>query len=319
MKKLLIGYDGSPAAGAAVEDLVHACLPPPVEALVVSVADVWLPPEEAVDKPTPRPSAPGVASGESALSGFGTDLYAKARAVLESSRTTAAEGAQRLARLYPDWRVAAEAMADSPGWGLVERARRWKADLIVVGAHSHTPFQRFFFGSAASAVVMQASCSVRISRPRKHSPHRALRIVLAVDGSTESEQAARETASRTWPSDTEVRVLTVLDPKLEVRAARPESLAQPWLQEHFQGTKERISALTVKLAGSLRTAGRVVESHIFEGDPKKVLLREAEAWDADCIFLGSRGLDHGGRWLLGSVASAIASRAHCSVEIVRLI
>ena len=316
MTRLLIGYDGSPAAGAVVEDLVHACLPRPVEALVLSVADVWLPPEEAVDKPTRRPSPPGVAGGEG-MFGVEMDLYAKARAVLESSRTTAAEGAERLARLFPDWRVTAEAMADSPGWGLVEKARTWKADLIVVGAHSHTPFQRFFFGSAASAVVMQASCSVRISRPRKHSPHRAPRIVLAVDGSPESEQAAREMAGRTWPSETEIRVLTVLDPKLEVAAARSSGFARPWLQEHIQGTKEQISALTVKLAESLRMSGRVAEPHIFEGDPKKVLLREAEAWDADCIFLGSRGLDHGGRWLLGSVASAVASRAHCSVEIVR--
>jgi fructose-bisphosphate aldolase class I len=138
-----------------------------------------------------------------------------------------------------------------------------------------------------------------------------------VDGSPESEQAVRETASRTWPSGTEIRVLTVIDPKLEVGAALSGSLARPWLQEHFQGAKEGISAMTIKLAESLRTKGRAAEPHIFEGDPKKVLLREAESWDADCIFLGARGLDHGGRWLLGSVASAVASRAHCSVEIVR--
>src|SRR5580765_8242724 len=116
MKRLLIGYDGSAAADAAIEDLVHACLPPPVEALVLSVADVWLPPEEAAgNRSTPRLSPPGVAGGERAFGGLDTDLYAKARAVLESSRTTAEQGAQRLARLFPDWRVSAEAMADSPG------------------------------------------------------------------------------------------------------------------------------------------------------------------------------------------------------------
>jgi nucleotide-binding universal stress UspA family protein len=164
---------------------------------------------------------------------------------------------------------------------------------------------------------MQASCSVRISRPRKHSPHRALRIVLAVDGSPESAQAARETASRTWPSDTEVRVLTVVDPKLETGIARSGSPAQEWLQEHFRGANERIGAMTIKLAESFQKEGWAAEPHIFKGDPKKVLLREAEEWDADCIFLGARGLDHAGRWLLGSVASAVASRAHCSVEIAR--
>jgi hypothetical protein len=103
--------------------------------------------------------------------GVETDLYAKVRAVLESSRTTAAEGAQRLARLYPDWRVTAEAMADSPGWGLVERARTWQADLIVVGAHSHTPLQRFFFGSATPTIRASPTSTPPRATRLTISPH----------------------------------------------------------------------------------------------------------------------------------------------------
>jgi len=60
-----------------------------------------------------------------------------------------------------------------------------------------------------------------------------------------------------------------------------------------------------------------VETHILEGLPKQNLLKHAEAWAADCIFVGARGLDHGSNRYLGSTASALASRAHCSVEIVR--
>jgi nucleotide-binding universal stress UspA family protein len=48
-----------------------------------------------------------------------------------------------------------------------------------------------------------------------------------------------------------------------------------------------------------------------------VLLREAERWEAECIFLGARGLHHNQRIHLGTCASAVATRAHCSVEIVR--
>jgi nucleotide-binding universal stress UspA family protein len=75
--------------------------------------------------------------------------------------------------------------------------------------------------------------------------------------------------------------------------------------------------MTHSLADLIRAASHEAESYVYDGDPKKVLLREAETWNADCIFLGARGLNHGGRWLLGSVASAVASRATCSVEIVR--
>ena len=42
--KLLIAYDGSIGAEAALDDLPNAGLPAAAEALVISVAEVWLPP-----------------------------------------------------------------------------------------------------------------------------------------------------------------------------------------------------------------------------------------------------------------------------------
>src|ERR1043165_3044320 len=42
--KILIAYDGSKCADAALDDLTHAGLPEKGEALVMSVAEVWLPP-----------------------------------------------------------------------------------------------------------------------------------------------------------------------------------------------------------------------------------------------------------------------------------
>ncbi|MFX4689754.1 universal stress protein, partial [Acinetobacter baumannii] len=49
----------------------------------------------------------------------------------------------------------------------------------------------------------------------------------------------------------------------------------------------------------------------------RALIEEAEKWQADSIFVGARGLRGRERSLLGSVASAVASRAPCSVEVVR--
>jgi nucleotide-binding universal stress UspA family protein len=48
-----------------------------------------------------------------------------------------------------------------------------------------------------------------------------------------------------------------------------------------------------------------------------VILDEAERWDADLIVLGSHGYNGWQRFLLGSVSHAVATHAHCSVEIVR--
>ena len=43
--KILIAYDGTSPADAAIDDLSMAGLPPTGEAVVLSIAEVWLPPE----------------------------------------------------------------------------------------------------------------------------------------------------------------------------------------------------------------------------------------------------------------------------------
>ena len=42
---ILIGYDGSKSAEAALDDLQRAGLPADVEAEILMIAEVWLPPK----------------------------------------------------------------------------------------------------------------------------------------------------------------------------------------------------------------------------------------------------------------------------------
>ena len=70
------------------------------------------------------------------------------------------------------------------------------------------------------------------------------------------------------------------------------------------------------LAKDFRDKGLNVTSQVRKGDPKQVLIEEAKAWRADCIFLGVRGLTHLNRFFMGGVSTAVAARAHCSVEVV---
>jgi nucleotide-binding universal stress UspA family protein len=67
----------------------------------------------------------------------------------------------------------------------------------------------------------------------------------------------------------------------------------------------------------LRAAGLALSTTVEISDPRRLLLDEAEKWGADCIFVGTRGHNRLNHWLLGSVATAVVSRAHCSVEVVR--
>jgi nucleotide-binding universal stress UspA family protein len=67
----------------------------------------------------------------------------------------------------------------------------------------------------------------------------------------------------------------------------------------------------------LSRAGVQAEARLIAGDPKRVLLDHAKDWPADTIFVGAQGMRALERFFLGSVSSAIASRASCSVEVVR--
>lgn len=47
---------------------------------------------------------------------------------------------------------------------IIDVAKEWKADLIVLGSHGRKGMQRFLLGSVAESVVRHSDCSVEIVR-----------------------------------------------------------------------------------------------------------------------------------------------------------
>ncbi len=147
-----------------------------------------------------------------------------------------------------------------------------------------------------------------------------IRIVVAVDGSEDSEAAVAEIARRHFPPDSEVRVISVVNPPMPLSA---ESLATSagYHGELEKIERERARRTIKKAAAKLRknlAVGNVkISTKVLSGSPKRVILEEADAFGADLIVVGSHG--HGAleRFLLGSVSQAVALHAKCSVEIVR--
>jgi nucleotide-binding universal stress UspA family protein len=54
-----------------------------------------------------------------------------------------------------------------PARVILEQAERAGADLIVLGSHGHTAWERIILGATAHAVALHAKCSVEIVRRRK--------------------------------------------------------------------------------------------------------------------------------------------------------
>jgi nucleotide-binding universal stress UspA family protein len=290
--KLLIGYDASAGSRAALQDLKNAGLPESGEALVIGIADFFIP-------PTP-PESPFSESEQAALI---------ARQQAEQSRTGLLQETQAAALQLKEtlcgWTIHGEAAIDAPAWGLLKRADEWKPDLICLGAPHSSRLERLFFGSICQKVVSHAEASVRIGRPVPASG--PLRLLLAMDGSPDARAAADAIAARRWPAGTEVCVVAVRDSRF---AAFTGALLNPLYGEAGD-------TLSAEITASLQSAGLTVSTELLDGKPAAALLEKAEAWQAHCLFAGASGHTVLERLVLGSVSSALAARACCSVEIIR--
>jgi nucleotide-binding universal stress UspA family protein len=302
--KLLIAYDGSSCADAALDDLQRAGLPQAAEALIMSVADVFLPP---LSSPEPAVPAQGIAAVQRAR--------AQAAHAMEEAHTLALQAHAQVLTSFPDWDVEVETCADSPAWAVIKKVDTWQPDLVVVGSHGRSAMGRLLLGSVSHKILAEAQCSVRIGRSRSRTAEAPVRLLIGVDGSPDAEAAVRAVARREWPAGSAARLVTVLDARLftalafmppEARAIAGDEDAQTWASKMIEA-----------MAEPLRTRGLVVSSVITEGDPKHVLLNEAEHWEADCIFTGARGHSRIERFMIGSVSAAVAAQAPCSVEVVR--
>jgi nucleotide-binding universal stress UspA family protein len=287
--RILIGYDGSEYADDAIDDLRWAGLPKEATAVVLSVVESW----------------------SLAPSGFelmeGTDEMIQIKA-------TARDGAARVKSLMPEWEIEPEIAAGSPGSVILEKSEVWNPDLIVVGSHGRRVAGRIFFGSASLKLAHEAHCTVRIARARPEEPARPLRVIVGVDGSIGSEEAVNVVASRHWPENSEARIVNACWRIPTATSVPLVDRITGWIAEEHARVKVAIDAAFEKLS----QAGLQTSVVAKEEEPKALLINEAEDWNADCIFVGARGVGRVERLLTGSVSSAVTARAHCSVEIVRV-
>jgi nucleotide-binding universal stress UspA family protein len=308
MVKILIGYDGSTYADCAIDDLRRAGLPRETEAVILTIAEVWLPHPRQPQRVRSEPGAPAAAGVKEARV---VSVYPAL--AIEEAHKVALKATTRLESYFTSWKVSAEATSGSPAREILKRAGELSADLIVVGCQGRSGLGRFLLGSVSQKVVSEAHSSVRVTRGTAWKNGSPVRIVIGLDGSAASQAAVRSVASRSWPMGSEVRIVAVEDQPgalaqhLANRPGNKNQELRTWIEEFIEAA-----------AKQLREVELVVSSKIDIGDPKHILVADAEEWGADCIFLGSSGSgNHIQNLVLGSVATAVVARAQCSVEISR--
>ena len=148
-RRIVAATDFSPGGNLAAEQAFALCAGGD-EVVLAHVIDV---------APAPNPLYAHYAVGSVPSEEQLGRMKQEATRALEALVPAAARGRGVAARI--------EACVGQPVAGLVARAARVAADLVVVGDSGRSALSRAILGSVAARLVQEAPCSVLVARPKK--------------------------------------------------------------------------------------------------------------------------------------------------------
>ncbi len=193
------------------------------------------------------------------------------------------------------------------------------ADLLVIGTHGRSGFERLVLGSIAERLLRQARCPLLIV-PRASPdatdtvPRLFHRIVAAVDFSPASAQAAAFAISLAEEADAHLTLLHALDlpPAVEAWIGETEE-GQSRVQQWRLGALARLRDL---VPADVRTCCHI-EERVETDAASHAILDVAADRQAGLIVIGAHGGGRLERMFVGSTAQRVVRQAVCPVLIVR--
>jgi nucleotide-binding universal stress UspA family protein len=194
---------------------------------------------------------------------------------------------------------------------IVAHAESTRADLLVLGTHGRSGFERFMVGSVTEKVLRRTPIPVLTVPPRADAPGRPLsmrpHIICAVDFSTSSTRALDYAASLAREGDGVLTLLHVVDvPPESTDPSLPDLSA--YRDQRFREGRLALSGMVAALDDGWRVAPLVLA-----GKPYREILRLASEQQADLIVMGVQGRGAVERAFFGSTAQHVIRAAACPV------
>ena len=200
---------------------------------------------------------------------------------------------------------------------ILEQAERLHADLIVMGTHGRTGFQRLLLGSVTDKVLRTARQPVlTVGAPagEQDTTSAFKRILCAIDFSECSIAALRYAVSLADGADAHLGAVNVIEWTpigYDPLVGPPVDLAGYRMAAETTA-RERLRQVVQESAPTL-----AVEEIVTSGKPHHEILRIAAERRSDLIVLGIHGRNPIDRMLFGSTAEPVVRRATCPVLTVR--
>lgn len=144
--KILLATDGSKQSDAAIDFLRSFSFKQSDEIKIISVVDMAVP--MAID----------------IYGGYLPDTTELEKTAREHAAKILSETCEKLEGICKNMTVTSEVLFGSPESRIVETAEESGTDLIIVGSHGYSRWERLLLGSVSQSVVHHAPCSVMVVR-----------------------------------------------------------------------------------------------------------------------------------------------------------
>jgi nucleotide-binding universal stress UspA family protein len=297
--RILLAIDGSITSDRARAFVAKLNLPAETEIRVIAVLD-HVPTTGGIDWHADLPGSTHGSEGQ--------------RAHLTTALETASQALETAGHAHVD----SVLLRGEPAKAIIDEARDFEADLVVVGHRGLGAVKSMFLGSTSTAVLEHAPCQVLVVR----EPN--LRNALLAEDGSESSRQATEAVAR-WPifnhlPITVVTVVSVADVRIPATMEVQLGLYDQVLKSYIETAdivRAQTREITTRAAQTLTEAGRDVTIDVREGPPASAIVEAAVEHQVDLIVIGTRGHTGLARIALGGTARSVMLHAPCSVLIVR--
>jgi nucleotide-binding universal stress UspA family protein len=144
--RILLAIDGSKFFEAAVQELIALAAPRQVEVRLLHIIELW---PVYVHNPA-----------------WDSEILCVRQKKREEAKKPLAHTAQQLRDA--GFNLTTVVKEGDPKVDVIDVAKEWHADLIMLGSHGRKGLDRFLMGSVSEAVAFHVACSVQIVRTSQH-------------------------------------------------------------------------------------------------------------------------------------------------------
>lgn len=208
-----------------------------------------------------------------------------------------------------------------PAAEILAEAANGGVDLIVLGTHGRSGFERFVLGSVTERVLHKSDCAVLtvpVALDSVAVPETPLvkRILCAIDFSESSMNGLAQALLLAQEADARLTILHVVSHELDDLSGLSEAAESTGHLTIREFRRQREDAIRAALAAAVPERAKTfcdVEIEMAHGRPWREILRVAGERSTDLIVLGVRGRSTADLAMFGSTTHHVIRQACCPV------